>query len=67
MIIDIRYINKAPEQIQRVRLISVYPHTEAPSDSDIITEAQVVIHFKDYQPQRNINTSEIFCLTISED
>lgn len=67
MVIDIRYTNKAPEQIQRVRLISVYPHTETPSDSDIITEAQVVIHFKDYKPQRNINTSEIFCLTISED
>lgn len=67
MIIDIRYMHRAPEQIQGVRLISVYPNAETPSDSDIITEAQVVIHFKEYKPQRNINTSEIFCMTISED
>ena len=67
MTIDIRYMHRSPEQIQRVRLISVYPNAETPEHSDTISEAQVVIHFKDYKPQRNINTSEIFCMTISED
>jgi hypothetical protein len=67
MTIDIRYMHRAPEQIQRVRLVSVYPNTDTPDHSDTISEAQVVLHFKEYKPQQNIMASEIFCMTISED
>lgn len=59
MIIDIRYTDKGPEQIQGVRLTSVR-----------ITKnlnLELVIHFKDYRQQRNIPLTNVYNFTISND
>ena len=36
MILDIRYIDRPPEQIRGVRRISYYPHELAPNGPEII-------------------------------
>lgn len=62
MILDIIYLEKAPEQIQNVRRISVYPRYTNKANPEI------VIHSKDYSlPQLNIELGTIERISITED
>jgi hypothetical protein len=61
MIIDIRYHDKAPEQIQKVRLTTVYTGP----DADVAPE--LVLHFYRMQPQRNIPLHDIIAFTVTND
>ena len=73
MIVDIRYFGCGPEQIQGVRLVSVYPHNEYgyneyTDEATIEVHAELVLHYK--APgfgQQNIKLSDIHSFTISED
>lgn len=61
MILDIRYTDKAPEQIQRVRLYTLY--TERIS---LTLKSEIVIHFYE-GGQRNISVDTIETVMVSND
>lgn len=61
MILDIRYHKKAPEQIQKVRLTTVYPNYDAG------VSPELVIHFYQDTRTRFIPLSEIDSITVTND
>lgn len=62
MILDIRYTDKSPEQIQGVRMMTVYPRM----DSGVNPE--FVVHFQDYtKPTRYIDQSNVLTVTVTND
>jgi hypothetical protein len=61
MILDIRYHDKSPEQIQRVRLTTVY------CGPDANVGPELVIHFYRMAPQRNIPLADILAFTVTND
>lgn len=61
MILDIRYTDKAPEQIQGVRHTTVY----AQPDSGV--EPELVIHFYDSKSPRFIPMSTINLVNVTND
>jgi len=61
VILDIKYFDKAPEQIQNVRMTSIYVNwTET-------AVPEIVIHSHLHIPQRNIDLSEIESFTVTND
>ena len=62
MILDICFVNDSPEQIQNVRMISVYPHADGG------LPAEVIIHSRDYTtPRRNIELEYLKTIVITND
>lgn len=60
MILDITYLDKAPEQIQGVRTYTVYTQS-------FIVGPEIVIHFKEYKTQRNIKLADILTIVTTND
>jgi hypothetical protein len=63
MILDIRFNNGSPVQIQDVRMTSIYPHKD---DTD--SPPVLVVHFNAPRyGQQNIPLEDIHCITITND
>lgn len=60
MILDICFQNEKPEQIQKVRMFTVYPHQDGSA------KPEIVIHFP-FAPQRNIDMRRILSITVTND
>lgn len=63
MILNVRYLNSEPEQYQKVRMFTIYPH------SNNTANPEIVIHFyvEEMKPQMNINLSDIRDLVVYND
>lgn len=68
MILDILYHDRAPEQIQRVRMVTFYNTVAEVNGPELVVGPELVIHSQDYQtPQRNISLRIIKQVTYTND